>query len=99
LVLLTNLCAGHSNLWAGVDVDPAVGLPADGAAHRVRDPDDESTSSLAVPAHVSIGTVYRPYMTLHVRNRTAEYMISAPQGCCSPQPVMYKVNGPSVYPV
>jgi hypothetical protein len=46
-----HLCAGHSDLGPGIDVDPAVGLPADGAPHRVRDPDNERTAGLTVPAH------------------------------------------------
>jgi hypothetical protein len=49
-----HLCAGHSDLGPGVDVDPAVGLPADGAPHRVRDPDDQRTAGLAVPAHAPL---------------------------------------------
>ena len=48
--MMTDLGAGHPDLWSGVDVYPAVGLPADGAPHRVRNADDQGPPRLAVPA-------------------------------------------------
>lgn len=44
----TDLGAGYSDLRPGVDVDPAVGLSGDGAAHRVGDAHGQSSPLLAV---------------------------------------------------
>ena len=44
-----HLGAGHANLRSSIDVDPAVGLPADGGAHSVGDPNHQCTPVLAIP--------------------------------------------------
>lgn len=44
----TDLGAGYSDLRPSVDVDSAVGLSGDGAAHRVGDAHCQSSSLLAV---------------------------------------------------
>ena len=51
------LSAGHSYLWSSVDMDPAVGLPADGGAHGVGHPHDEASSSLKVNNKIFKGEV------------------------------------------
>ena len=42
------LGAGHADLWARVDVDAAVGLSGDGAAHGVGDAHSQGPAVLAV---------------------------------------------------
>lgn len=49
------LGASYSYFWSGVDVDSAVSLPADGAAHGVCDSNSESASVFAVTqSHQSV---------------------------------------------
>lgn len=42
------LGAGHSDLWACIDVDAAVGLSGDGAAHSVGDTHSQGPAVLTV---------------------------------------------------
>lgn len=52
---MPHLGAGHANLGARVDVNPAVGLAGDGAAHGVGDAHSQGSPLLAVPkAHQSV---------------------------------------------
>ena len=44
----SHLGAGHSDLWAGVDVDATVGLSGDGAAHCVGDAHSQGPPLLTV---------------------------------------------------
>ena len=47
------LRGGHADLRSGVDVDSAVRLARDGAAHGVCDAQDEAASRFAVPGFQS----------------------------------------------
>ena len=44
-----HLGAGYTNLRSSIDVDPTVGLPADGGAHSVGDPNNQGAPVLAIP--------------------------------------------------
>ena len=52
LKIMDNAChlgAGYTYLRSSIDVDSTVGLPADGGANSVGDPNDQGAPVLAVP--------------------------------------------------